>query len=440
MPTVFVSSTSRELAAYRTAVVAAIQKLDGCDCESKERWGARSEPSETVCHKMVATCDFFVGIIGLCFGSRISNDSRSYTQLEYETALACHKPCLMFLCTPAFPVPGNLREPQEFWERQQDFRRSIQSVYDTFESVEELVPKVVTAITNCVLQRSALEQRVRFVNPEAKLAALICNRSVQVESFRQFTLANAINRPGLPQLCYITGRYSDAHDSLADRLIGQVIRPLFPGPVFGPANVFWQEHTTNFQFVIRCLFREFDSTYENTGGDFSAARFLKMTESIKSGVIIIANHIHERNWRPETAKTLVEFYNFWNDIAALQANDFKQEASVSRPIFIFTYIIFRAGSDTSDQVNRNVISEALSVCSRLPRKRLSRQQRSCGTLVLDPLSDVQEDHLMDWFHQMRLSHIDLDTRIEECRKIFGQPPNGIPMARIEKHLKRLVSQ
>jgi hypothetical protein len=433
MPSVFVSSTSKDLVEYRRAVVAAIEAREGFRCESMEKWGARPEKTEIVCYEKVSSCDYFVGIVGLCFGSSVPGDSRSYTQFEYESALAADKPCLMFRCREEFSVPGNLREAEELWNRQQEFRNSIRSLYETFLSAEELVAKVIQGIENCDLRKFDLQDRTQLINPEVSLAPKVCDRSLQVEAFRQFALTNALNKPGIPQLCFIQGKLSDAHDSFVDRLIGQVIRPLSSDSPSNPVQVCWQEHTANIGFVIRSLFREMSVSYDSHS-DCSASAFIKLAERFCNAPLNISNDIHERNWKSETLRAVTDYYNFWNEVAEqrmLSRGSLDQMGSIT----VFINIIYRDASDQEDEINRLHIKNALEALARLPRRRSAR----CSTIVLDTFSNVEQDHVMDWFKQVRLSHVDLETRINECRKIFGHPPKGVPMARVETHLRRLAT-
>ncbi len=80
--TVFLSSTSRELAECREKVIDALQHLDGWDVIHMERFGARAWGADDFCLKKVRECDVFVGVLGYCYGSVHKESGKSYTERE----------------------------------------------------------------------------------------------------------------------------------------------------------------------------------------------------------------------------------------------------------------------------------------------------------------------------------------------------------------------
>lgn len=89
--------------------------------------GARAQPIHAFDADAVRGCDLFVGTLGHCYGTVPSGHSKSHTEQEYDTAVALNLPRLMFIAPDDFPLPAKLREPQEFWERQQAFRTRAQA-------------------------------------------------------------------------------------------------------------------------------------------------------------------------------------------------------------------------------------------------------------------------------------------------------------------------
>ena len=85
--TVFLSSTSRELAKYREKVIDALQRLDGWDVIHMERFGARTWDADDFCLKKVRQCDVFVGVLGYCYGSLHEDSGKSFTEREYDEAV-----------------------------------------------------------------------------------------------------------------------------------------------------------------------------------------------------------------------------------------------------------------------------------------------------------------------------------------------------------------
>ncbi len=110
---IFLSSTSRDLTKYRAAVIAAIERLDGYHCVRMKNFGARDWDADSFCRAKVEECDLFIGIVGHLYGSCPPNSGQSYTEREFEAAIAANKPRLMFIAPEEFSFPANLIEADE---------------------------------------------------------------------------------------------------------------------------------------------------------------------------------------------------------------------------------------------------------------------------------------------------------------------------------------
>ncbi len=144
--TVFLSSTGRDLADYREAAFRAIDGLDDYKCIRMESYGAVDDAPVDLDLRKIEGCDLFVGLMGLNYGSCPPGDEKSFTEHEYDDAVG--KPRLMFVAPDRFPVPGNLRETDEEFEKQQVFRKRVMSerVVAKFESPERLATQIVQSI------------------------------------------------------------------------------------------------------------------------------------------------------------------------------------------------------------------------------------------------------------------------------------------------------
>lgn len=150
MKTAFLSSTAKDLAEYRNAAYKAIEGLDDWHCVRMEDFGARDAMADEFCQGKVAECDVFVGIVGHCYGSSPKGSEKSYTEQEYDAAVATGKPRLMFLAPEDFPLPAYLIEPNERWAKQRAFRDRVNAerIRDTFTSPENLAWRLVQATRN----------------------------------------------------------------------------------------------------------------------------------------------------------------------------------------------------------------------------------------------------------------------------------------------------
>jgi hypothetical protein len=68
-------------------------------------FAARDGRPANYCQQQVLTCDIYVAIIGFRYGSIVSGEGVSYTELEFLTASAAGLPRLVFLLAEATPLP-----------------------------------------------------------------------------------------------------------------------------------------------------------------------------------------------------------------------------------------------------------------------------------------------------------------------------------------------
>jgi len=147
---VFLSSTAKDLRDYGEAVCRAINRLEDYKCIWMEDFGARDWEADKFCRQKVAGCDILVGVVGHCYGSCPKGSDKSYTEREYDAAVAAGKPRLMFFAPEDFPVPANRIESSRKRKKQLAFRKRVgeERIYATFTSPEILAEQVVLAIHN----------------------------------------------------------------------------------------------------------------------------------------------------------------------------------------------------------------------------------------------------------------------------------------------------
>jgi hypothetical protein len=148
--TVFLSSTARDLAAYREAAYRAIHGLDGYHCVRMEDFGARDWDADEFCRNKVAACDLFVAIVGHLYGSSPAHNDQSYTEREIDAAISAGKPRLVFIAPDDFALPASLIESDEQRAKQRALRERAaeERIRDTFTTPDDLASKVVRAIHN----------------------------------------------------------------------------------------------------------------------------------------------------------------------------------------------------------------------------------------------------------------------------------------------------
>jgi hypothetical protein len=113
---VFLSSTARDLTAFRESVYQAIEGLDGFHGVRMEDFGARDARADEFCRSRISECQLAVFLIGLCYGSLPEGADESYTAQEYRVAGEADLPRLVFLSGEHEFYPGFYRESDELFK------------------------------------------------------------------------------------------------------------------------------------------------------------------------------------------------------------------------------------------------------------------------------------------------------------------------------------
>lgn len=135
---VFVSSTFRDLEAERQEVMHALLELD-CIPSGMELFPAANETQWNLIKKVIDDCDYYLLILGGRYGS-IGPDGISYTEMEYQYALATGKPTIAFLHrNPGRIIADNSESSVEGKEKLKAFRESVEKkLCKHWESPQEL--------------------------------------------------------------------------------------------------------------------------------------------------------------------------------------------------------------------------------------------------------------------------------------------------------------
>jgi tetratricopeptide (TPR) repeat protein len=124
---VFLSSTAKDLQAFREAVHDRLVRSGQFHCVRQEDFGPQSATAIEVCRKRVESVDLFVGLVGLRRGWEPPDDTahRSITEMEHDWAAAAGKRRYVWITPDDFSSPGNLRDSDAEYHRQQAFRKRL---------------------------------------------------------------------------------------------------------------------------------------------------------------------------------------------------------------------------------------------------------------------------------------------------------------------------
>jgi hypothetical protein len=140
-----------------------------------EDFGARDWNADEFCRSKVAECDIFIAILGHRYGSCPEGQSQSFTEREFDAAVASERPRLVFVAPEELDFPNSIKEPDELRQRQKGFRQRVgrDCIYATFTSPGDLAIWVVVSLRNW--ERTHLQDHAsgmpslepRFVNPHS---------------------------------------------------------------------------------------------------------------------------------------------------------------------------------------------------------------------------------------------------------------------------------
>ncbi|MEM6620613.1 MAG: tetratricopeptide repeat protein [Pseudomonadota bacterium] len=163
MRKVFLSSTAKDLAPYRAAVVEALRKIDRVDVQWMVDWVSQDASSLQLCEDRVRGADLFVGLIGHCFGTAPPEvPQRSYTMLEWDWACDAGLPRLMHLAPSSFSMPHDVMaaetpEGQALQRafREQDLAGTHAGQPDAWQNPDRLATHVVIAVSQKLAEMEA---------------------------------------------------------------------------------------------------------------------------------------------------------------------------------------------------------------------------------------------------------------------------------------------
>src|ERR1035437_4193873 len=146
---VMLSSTLRDLTAYRDAVLAAMPSYDMLPVAMEYDAALSAEDLISASLKKVELSDAYVGIIGYRYGqipicAERNPQKLSLTELEFRRAVELTKPICMFLMSPKHLVPaGDSQGESRTKGKLAAFRKLAAKgrIYAEFDSVEDLLAK-----------------------------------------------------------------------------------------------------------------------------------------------------------------------------------------------------------------------------------------------------------------------------------------------------------
>jgi len=122
---VFVSSTYKDLIEERQKVISVLITLN-CFPAAMEFFQASDEDQWSLIKRVIDQCDYYVLILGGMYGSIDPKTGLSYTEIEYDYAIATGKPTIAFVHENPMSLPQSKVEPtDEGKAKLEKFRKKV---------------------------------------------------------------------------------------------------------------------------------------------------------------------------------------------------------------------------------------------------------------------------------------------------------------------------
>lgn len=426
----------------------------GHDCLLMEHI-ASDDPPEVACAREVQTCDLFVLLIGISYGSCPEDGQKlSYTELEFRGSLASRRISrLVFTGDPeGYVIPlGVVQElarhglPDQF-ERVERLKRSASSgcTPTFFATPEDLKARVQDSVERHFRDHPpdpGPTATWTIEGPLGELVPLLCDRTTQDIDF-VIRLASATKScPRSPFVTVLHGPRDQRHEACVRALIWRHLEKerATSGVIFQPSPlqryfVEWPDSAGLILSMYKRLIGQLLLTV-NKDADLSqldAERFCEIASGVAAPYLVLRHPI--RSWDGGVEQLIRKKYlPFWDEISRLSATD--RWKSMPR-ILVFFEIEYDRGPDGAAPVE--LLKRIESVFQSGKRAAASpRAGDRCVTQVLEMLPDVKESDYVSW----RSKYADvLPVAVRELNfaKEFGT--KVVPMEKFEKHVRMLLGR
>jgi CheY-like chemotaxis protein len=174
---VFISSTYSDLAAYRSRVAEAVERL-GQQGVRMEVFGARPDEATTASLEEVEEADLFVGIYAHRYGHIPTGSKSSITELELDHARKLGKPIFCFVVDDDHPWPPQHVETEPGRRLVAELKESIDRrfVRESFTTPEDLAFKVAASIGRFLLKQKVKSELARAAKNEPAITDQILDQ------------------------------------------------------------------------------------------------------------------------------------------------------------------------------------------------------------------------------------------------------------------------
>lgn len=146
-PTVMISSTHADLQDYRSTLRDALESAGFSPIVMESR-GARPRKTSTEVMRWVQEADVYVAVLGMRYGSRDGESGRSFTHIEFQEAIRCGKPCLVYVMDDEHSIPTSRVDRGPDSDALIAFKREVATLVtpEKFTTPDNLARKVLSGL------------------------------------------------------------------------------------------------------------------------------------------------------------------------------------------------------------------------------------------------------------------------------------------------------
>ncbi|MFI5020551.1 MAG: DUF4062 domain-containing protein [Alphaproteobacteria bacterium] len=141
---VFVSSTFTDLQVYRRKIQDALTQLEAV-VRGMEQFGSKPSSPVEECLKVVQSCQLYVGVFGMRYGSVPDGHDKSMTHIEYDEAQRLGLPSLIYILNDNHAIPAKDVETGTGAEKLQTLKEQLKKRHTVsfFTTPEDLQARIM---------------------------------------------------------------------------------------------------------------------------------------------------------------------------------------------------------------------------------------------------------------------------------------------------------
>jgi len=276
-----------------------------------------------------------------------------------------------------------------------------------------------------------------------------CNRTRYLNRYAVFLNAGLKDRPGLPQVCLVFGKFGQSHDTLVERMHREVIKPLADretsaslrqGVLHKKSDVRWPEPADSLGQQQEDLQIELSSEY--TGGipsdnppTFSASTFAGLQQLSNYRFITVQHTIDLSADSGNDWEAVLTWYlqSYWAEVAKI----LEEKRGVQNwPQFL---IFIKVRYETPSFLGRILNPNSAKFDKEVVKNSLSKIAKDTNILfpcmLLDELLTPSYPEVVRWYTDNDIYNTDQD-RFEAAINLYKQAGDQISMAIIERELAK----